>query len=150
MHASNIQLVKYILTDFNYSANADFEREEEVRIELGDFAEEHEVKQLDSDESTGWYVELKLDFTPTADQNAPYSFSAKIVGFFRVNPKLPEDKVETYIETNATSVLYSTLREIVSTITAKGPYSALLLPTVSFYESSRSKDSTANAEDAKE
>lgn len=140
MHASNIQMVEYFLTDFNYSTNPDYEETKDAQIKLGDFVVNNDINKLDSEDEEGWVVELKLEFMPPAENNVPYSCAANIVGFFRVHPKVPANKVETYIETNATSVLYSTLREIVSTMTAKGPYPQLLLPTVSFYEK-RSKSS---------
>jgi hypothetical protein len=81
-----------------------------------------------------WQVDLKVGFAPSGDSNAPYSFSAEIVGLFVVIDDMPKEEVHAFVNANATSVLYSTLREIVHTITSKGPYFPLLLPTPCFHQ----------------
>ena len=134
MHASNLQLNQYFLSGLNYSVNPDFDPELDVNIKLTDISVDYETVPLNQETNREWQVELKVGFSPSVESNSPYAFSAEIVGFFSVSEKVRDDKVVFYIETNATSVLYSTLREIVYTITAKGPFRALLLPTVCFYE----------------
>jgi len=142
MQASKIQLDHYFLSGLNYSVNQDFDPGVEVRIKLSDITEEHDIQPLDDSAPGDWQVALKVAFSPSEDSNAPYSFSAEIVGLFSVHESIAVDKVYAFVNANATSVLYSTLREIVYTITAKGPYFPLLLPTLCFYE--RKEDESAS------
>ena len=58
----------------------------------------------------------------------------EIVGLFQVAADYPADKVPWMVETNATSVLYGTAREMLRSVMTTGPYPPLLLPTGSFYE----------------
>lgn len=134
MHASNLQLSRYFLTAFNYSANSDFDLDKNPVFSFSDISVKHEQLLLNKEDLRNWQVTLKVEYHPSADNNAPYNFSAELVGLFRVSKNVEDDKINFYVKTNATSVLYSTLREIVYSMTAKGPYLALLLPTVSFYK----------------
>ena len=142
MHASNLQLDHYFLSGFNYSVNPDFDPEKAVEIKLADISVDYEKNPLNEETKREWMVELTVGFSPSTSGNSPYAFSAEVVGFFSVSDKVNDENVEFYIETNATSVLYSTLREIVCTITAKGPYRPLLLPTVCFYEQKQKPEPT--------
>ena len=132
--ASNLQLEHYFITGLNYSVNPDFDPEKPVIFEFPDVATEYEKQPLNSESRKEWQVELKVEFLPPSERNVPYSFSASIIGFFSVGPKISEEKLESFVEINGASMLYSTLREIIYTLTAKGPFKALLLPTLCFQE----------------
>ncbi len=80
-----------------------------------------------------WQVTLRIQQQAGPAANAPYFFTVELAGFFSVAPDYPEDKVEWMVRTNATSVLYSTAREVLRSAMSQGPYCPLLLPTVSFY-----------------
>lgn len=145
MQASKIQLDNYFLSGLSYSVNADFDPEASSSYKLDDITEEHEICPLSEDDQKEWQVELKVSFSPSADSNATYSISAEIVGFFTVLDGIAQDQVRSFVDVNATSVLYSTLREIIYTLTAKGPFFPLMLPTLCFYERKES-ESTSNTE----
>lgn len=134
MLASKIQLKQYFLNSFNYSVNPEFDPEQQVKIKFPDISEQHSIQPLSAETLTEWQVDLRVGVAPTGDSNAPYSFAAHIVGLFSVSDTIDKEKIPSLVEINATSVLYSTLREIVHTITAKGPYFPLLLPTLCFHE----------------
>lgn len=134
MQASKIQLDQYFLSSFNYSVNPDFKPDQQVSLDFTDISETHTAQPLNAEDLKEWQVTLKVGFSPSKDSNAPYSFSAEIIGLFVVNEAFEKEKITSFVNANATSVLFSTLREIVHTITAKGPYFPLLLPTLCFYE----------------
>ena len=134
MLASKIQLEQYYLSSFNYSVNPDFDPEKAVNVKFSDISETHGILPLNGETLNEWQVDLKVGFAPSGDSNAPYSFSAEIVGLFSVVDGIPKEEISSFVEANATSVLYSTLREIVHTVTSKGPYFPLLLPTPCFYK----------------
>ncbi len=138
--ASNLQLEHYFLTALNYTVNPDFNPEDPIKFEFTDIVTEYGKQPLNKKSNKEWQVDLKIEFIPPEERNIPYSFSASIVGFFSIGPNISEEKLENFIEINGTSVLYSTLREIIHTLTAKGPFRALLLPTLCFQKDEKEID----------
>lgn len=55
-----------------------------------------------------------------------------LVGFFRVAEGFPVEHAETLVKVNGPSLLYSAARELLAMITSRGPYPAIVLPTVTF------------------
>jgi preprotein translocase subunit SecB len=139
--ASNLQIKHYFLTALNYSVNPDFDPEKPVHFEFSDVVTKHGKQPLNKETRKEWQVELKVDFLPPQNRNVPYSFSTSIIGLFSVGPNISEGMIENFVDINGTSVLYSTLREIIYTLTAKGPFRALLLPTLCFQEQNNHKTS---------
>ena len=90
-----------------------------------------------------WQVILKLAHQPPAEANVPYRFTAEIVGFFILTDGFPEDRIERLVKTNGSSMLYGVLREIIRATTARGPYSAIILPSTSFYEAEKKPETPA-------
>ncbi|MFW5996900.1 MAG: protein-export chaperone SecB [Lentisphaeria bacterium] len=134
MQPSNLQLKSYFLTHLDFSANPDFDLDAQAETSSHDIEVDYEKKLVDQEKGREWEVHLSLNCNPPANKNIPYTFTADIVGIFEVSEKVSQEFVYLYINTNATSVLYSTLREIICSTTAKGPFAPLILPTVSFYE----------------
>lgn len=63
----------------------------------------------------------------------PYDFKVGMVGYFRLNADPPaEDRARAMeaLRTTAASVLYSAARELIASITGRGPFPAAILPTV--------------------
>lgn len=65
---------------------------------------------------------------------SPYVGELKVVGIFQVAPEYPAEKQETLVAVNAPAVLYGMAREMISNITARGPYPIVCLPTVTFID----------------
>ena len=80
-----------------------------------------------------WQVTLKVFYQSKNSVNAPYSFRAEAVGFFSVVESYSEDRAEWLVKTNASSVLYSVVREALRNAMATGPWKPIILPAVSFY-----------------
>lgn len=145
MLMSKIQLNQYYLSSFNYSVNPDFDPDKDVKVKISDISEKHGIQPLNEEDLKEWQVDLEVGFNPTSDSNAPYSFTAHIVGLFIVIDDIPKEDVPAFVNANATSVLYSTLREIVHTITSKGPYFPLLLPTPCFHQQKKASSSESSS-----
>lgn len=64
----------------------------------------------------------------------PYEISAHATGTFEVHPGVPAEEIAKMVAVNGTSILYSGLRDFIATITGRGPWGSLLLPTVSFID----------------
>jgi len=58
------------------------------------------------------------------------------VGFFKVLFAESLGKDEILVRVNATTLLYTTAREVIASATSRGPYPGVLLPAVSFANSS--------------
>jgi preprotein translocase subunit SecB len=66
------------------------------------------------------------------DEKVPYVYNLELVGFLTVLRKKLTGEEEEFVLQNATMILYSTAREILAAATSRGPFPALLLPTVNF------------------
>lgn len=66
------------------------------------------------------------------NENTPYTFDVHLVGFFSIRDVRPFDGLDIWVYRNALMVLYSTAREVIASATGRGPFPAIILPTLSF------------------
>jgi preprotein translocase subunit SecB len=85
-------------------------------------------------DSKKWKVRLLIRFKGSEDKPIPYMGSVEITGFFTVIAEMDELKHTRLVAVNCPSILYSTARDVVAMLTARGPYGQLLLPSVSFID----------------
>jgi preprotein translocase subunit SecB len=132
MKLAPLQLESYFLTDLNCQANPQFKANKETKFQEKDLEVGAGVNRIK--ERTGrWQVSLNIKLQPAPETNSPYSFSLSLVGVICwVGPELPEDKLEVVVRTNGLSMLYGVAREMARDLTARGPFPALVLPSVSF------------------
>lgn len=132
MKSAALQLNCYFVTELNVTANRQHDPKSPITL-----SDENLVIKPDfmvqQGESRRWQVTLRIQQQGGPSTNPPYFFTVEMVGLFSVAANYPEDKVEWMVRTNASSVLYSTAREVLRSAMAQGPYCPLLLPTVSFY-----------------
>ena len=82
-----------------------------------------------------WRVELEVKVLPDDDEpEPPYDIDIRCVGIFRVHQDFPEDRAGKLVAVTGTSILYSGLRDFVMTISGRGPWGAVMLPTTSFVD----------------
>jgi preprotein translocase subunit SecB len=141
MKPSPLHLTDYFVTDLHFSANSKFDSNQEVQINFDDFQVGVEATAK-PENKRGWQVILKLQHQPSAEANVPYRFTAEIIGLFIVVENCPEEHIERLVRTNGASMLYGILREVIRDTTARGPYSAILLPSTSFYERDKTMPAT--------
>jgi preprotein translocase subunit SecB len=77
-------------------------------------------------------IKLTVESQNDESPNLPYKFRIVLVGYFEVDETYPADKVELLIGVNGPSLLYSAAREALATATGRGPFPAIVLPSVSF------------------
>lgn len=80
----------------------------------------------------------------------PYSFKVSLVGYFHVDKSAVEKnekQARILLYANAPALLYAAARELLATATARGPYPAVILPSVSFMDDA---ERLAAQEDVKE
>ena len=76
---------------------------------------------------------VKSESVSTGDP-LPYRFDLTLVGFFRVAGIKPTTPVESFAVRGAASILYSSARELLASVTGRGPFPALVLPAVTFID----------------
>jgi len=79
-----------------------------------------------------WRCELAIQSREEENQNLPYRFRISFVGFFRVSKEWPEERVELVARANGPALLYSSAREMLVTLTGRGSFPTLVLPSVTF------------------
>lgn len=79
---------------------------------------------------------LSLTVTLTSPQNAPapYCGEVQVLGFFLVHPDVPQEQQEKLVSVTGASILYGVAREMITNVTARGPWPAVMLPCVNLNE----------------
>lgn len=65
-------------------------------------------------------------------EETPYTFDVQLVGYFSVDVLKPFIGMDMFVYRNAVMILYSTAREVIASVTGRGPFPALILPTLTF------------------
>jgi preprotein translocase subunit SecB len=90
--------------------------------------------QADPNNNRLWQIIVRVHMRGSGNIKAPYVGTVECVGGFEVVPEWPENKIEQLVSVNGTSLLYSSIRDMVCNITARGPWGSIMLPTQSFIE----------------
>lgn len=126
MYPSPLILDKHFFTKVEVNSNIDGQLGAinllNCHIELGEASDNPKMFQLS--------LKLKIESPP--DKKAPYTGEIEAVGLFRVVENCPAEKAPEIVEAYGSSVLFAAIRELVLTITSRGPWPALLLSTFSF------------------
>ncbi len=107
-----------------------------------------EVELFSSKNNDKWLVVLQVALPES--KTRPYNFKIVATGTFRVDKEYPEEKQYQLVYVNGASILYGFIREIVVTLTARGRWPTLVLPTVCFYTDYREKQLEAMKAEANE
>jgi preprotein translocase subunit SecB len=80
-----------------------------------------------------WWVAVGFA-TPSTDENprCPYHIDMQAVGVFRVSDPIDEARREEIVFENGAALVYGSIRDMVSTVTARSISGPLMLPTPSF------------------
>jgi len=126
-----LQLESYFTTEVTFRANPEFATGQPSKFGANDLDVTAECARLPNT-SDRWQVTLHLKFQPPPTANSPYYFALQLVGVLWAAPMLPPDKVEALVRTNGPSLLFGVARELVRELSARGPFSPLMLPSLSF------------------
>jgi preprotein translocase subunit SecB len=139
MKHSPLQLVRYLVTDIACTSNPKFNPKKEMVGTMEQYSVEFKASPLEpSKEVPGhpWSVELVVSQKIQDGQNFPYEFRIAMVGIFGCNnaAKVDEEEIR-FVRVNGTSMLYGIAREQIRALTAASPWGAIIIPTISFYDS---------------
>ena len=128
----------------------------EVHVIANPGAKETDVDNIDLDVSPKlnksaedgrrWTVVLTVKFDSKSGIAAPYTGRIENIGGFAVDPGWPEDQIEKLVYVNASGILYSSMREMVSVITGRGVFMPLTLPSCSFMEMFKAREEAKKKE----
>lgn len=125
----NLKLTKSFFTKLNVEVNTSYEPIQvtdlsinvQYKVEL--FRHNHDEKKYQI-----IFKIIGLD----ADQALPYTINIEMIGLFEVTPSFIKDKPRI-IEVNGASILYSSIREQVLTLTGRSAWGTFNLPTLDLH-----------------
>lgn len=140
MNPSPLQLERHFFTkvqiDTNPSGKVGAANQLNYEVEIGQAANDPKRYQV--------VVRLKLLSTPQND--ACYTGEIHAVGLFRVLAGWPADKTLWLVESNGAALLYGAIRELLSNITARGPWPQVVLKSVTFVQPKTKPEAAAGRE----
>lgn len=84
-----------------------------------------------------WKVDLEVRTPEKNNSFQPYNVIVKLSGIFEVPNNLDWEVV---VAVNAPAVLFGAAREIIATVTSRGSFPAMVLPSVTFMDEAPKKD----------
>lgn len=130
--SSPLLLNDYFVQRLSCEPNPGFDPKKPMDLTLEGISVAADVKEPEAG-SGSWPVCLKVFHQISEKFNSPYSFHAEVMGYFSVSAEYSKERAPWLVKTNATSVLYSTTREILRAAMSAGPWHPIILPTVTFY-----------------
>jgi preprotein translocase subunit SecB len=125
-----LQLETYYFTKVAVSADPCYEPQEEVppsmTIDTNVGLGQH------NDEPNRWMVSLGVHAKSPDEKPIPYKMDLEVVGIFRVDSGVEKARAPFLVQANGAAILYSAAREYLLTITGRGPWSPITLPTTNF------------------
>ena len=143
MSNTPLQLNHYVFTDVRLTAQPNVDISGNAPVGTETVVEYHAQKL--GDNPLSWVVTVRVHLKSPNDKPTTYVGTVQCVGVFSVAPNWPPDQIEKLVAINGCGLLYASIREMIAMVTARGPYTYPLLPTMSFldmYEQSRAKAKT--------
>lgn len=103
-----------------------------------------------TDDPGQWQVAVDVIFQAGKGESDPLQYSGhiEVMGIFRMDPTgMDEKRILQTVAVNATTMLYSTARETLANLTARGPHGAYLLPTITFSDQTLTLPATPKEKD---
>jgi len=99
-----------------------------------------------NEDPSRWMVTISVSIGKEEDKRcSPYILDVGVVGFFKVAEDCPEDMRSALVRANGPAVLFGSVREMIASLTARGPYPRVDLPTVTFIDEAHKKPAEAKA-----
>lgn len=137
MRPSPLQLEGYLVTELSFKAQPDFEYDLEnplTTVMPSDLTVQVALA-AHQDDRLRRNCDLTIELADATGNKSPYIFRTVFTGFFRISEHYPTDQVDLMFATNAPALLYSAARELLATVTGRGPYPSITLPSVTFLPS---------------
>ena len=144
-----LECQSYFVTALTVSANPNHKPDEKIDLTSDDLTVL--TKCVCTEKANRlWNVQLSIRQAVGPDKNAPYNFRLVMIGMFKIADNFPVEHERSLVETNASSILMGSAREILRAAMSSGPYLPMLLPTWSFYQPTKTAtDKKPNKKSAK-
>lgn len=103
-----------------------------IDLKVGEFVKEHGAYPL----------QLTIEACEVQGKTKGYDVKVTAVGYVVIATDVPEEKKIDLLTINGGSLLYSATREYLYSVTLRGPFPPIYLPTVSFAPKEESKPAT--------
>jgi preprotein translocase subunit SecB len=133
MKAAQVQLTNYFVSELQFVANRDFKQDAPSNVTADNLQVVHEAS-ANAENNRQWQITLRVALNASPECNSPYSFLIEMVGFIHVAESVSDERIERFARINGTSLIFAAAREIIKAATSRGPFTPLLLPTVTFWE----------------
>lgn len=134
MIPSPLRLEWYFIKELHVAWQSDFDSSEASEMTVSDLSVEVAPSQSE-DNPLKWAFEVSIALEDNTGERFPYVFHIVLVGFFDIASTYAEKNrngAELLAIVNGPAVLYSAAREHITTLTSRGPYPEVVLPTVTF------------------
>lgn len=134
---SPLEISSYFYPAVTVAADAEFEPGKDTATP------NIEVKvSVDHVENNTYQVGLEIALGPENDEKRqPYAIELIAIGIFHVDPDFPDP--EKLLRLNGAAILYGAAREFIITITSRGPWGPVTIPSISFLRSEDIKPNEA-------
>jgi preprotein translocase subunit SecB len=132
MNAGPLLLEGYYFTEVSFQSCFDHELNGDNTCVTPDDLMSSVNCSVDPENLRRWSVELRIELPTVADRRPAYTFKVGAIGFFEVVETYPAEQREQLVMINGSSMLYSAARELLAAVSGRGPFPAIVLPSVSF------------------
>lgn len=140
MKYSRLNLLGYVIPEISCKANAGFNPSKDLEMQRDELRVENKITDPDADGD--WMVQVIVEQVVKDKQNFPYSFKTVAVGAFRIDQPESKEADRKLVSVNGSSILFGVIREQIRSLTANGPWNALIIPSVCFTSHEDSKKVT--------
>lgn len=118
----SLRLERYFFKSINIEANLTTKG----TTELG--AKMHIDLGVNPDDACMFQVTIKLDLVNETQLPPAYKGGCEIFGYFRVGEGQDSNAARTTVAAEGAAMLYDSIREMITNITCRGPWGAVILP----------------------
>jgi preprotein translocase subunit SecB len=97
-----------------------------------DVSVETDSEQVSPGNSRIWCVVVRVRINERQGAIAPYYGEVEAIGSFSVDASWAEDQMDSLVYINGSGLVYAAIREMICSITARGFFDMLVLPSCSF------------------
>lgn len=127
-----IELLNHFFSEISVLADPMVASEEDNEADFGyDYSLSTEIGQSPTDDSL-YIVILTIKSKALDNYIKGYDVRLSIVGYFKVSQSHPKDTRSSMVSVLGPSLLYGAAREFLYSLTLRGPYPPIYLPTTSF------------------
>jgi preprotein translocase subunit SecB len=131
MSQSPLLLDRYFFVKISLEANAKGDPKAAYNIEAKTDVSRDESQQR------RYLVSLTVRLTPLGEAQPSYLGEVVVIGYFQVQRDYPEERCDQLVAMNGSSMLYGAVREMVSNLSARGPWPMVMLAPMNFRELNR-------------